>query len=151
MKVVEATRMVNASPADVWALVTDLEGSEQIISGITRIERLDAGPGFGIGTRWRETRVLFGREAVEEMEVTAIEPERSYTVEADGRGAHYRSVLTVEPSGEGTVLSMTFGGEPIGLAARIMAATAGRLFEGATRKAFERDLADIAAAAESKG
>ena len=82
---------------------------------------------------------------------SALEPGRSYTVEADGRGAHYRSVLTVDPSGPGTLLSMSFGGEPTGMASRIMAATVGRLFEGATRKAFERDLADIAAAAESVG
>ncbi len=146
---VQATKTIAASPERVWALVTDLEEFEQAISGITKIERLDDGDGFQVGTRWRETRVLFGREAVEEMEVTSLEPGKAYTVEADGRGAHYRSVLSVKPSGEGAVLEMSFSGEPTGAFSRFMAATVGKLFEGATRRAFEKDLAEIAAAAES--
>lgn len=146
---VHATKTIAASPERIWALVTDLEEFEKVISGITKIERLDDGDGFQVGTRWRETRVLFGREAVEEMEVTSLEPGRAYTVEADGRGAHYRSVLSVKPAGEGAVLEMSFSGEPTGVFSRFMAATVGKLFEGATRKAFEKDLAEIAAAAES--
>jgi hypothetical protein len=45
---------------------------------------------------------------------------------------------------------MSFGAEPIGSAAKVMAATIGRLFESATKKAFARDLDDIAAVAEAK-
>jgi hypothetical protein len=56
----------------------------------------------------------------------------------------------VEPDGEGrSVLSMSFGATPTGTVAKVMSATVGRLFANATRKAFEKDLADIAAAAEA--
>ena len=44
---------------------------------------------------------------------------------------------------------MSFGATPTGTVARLMSATVGRLFVNATRKAFEKDLADIAAAVEA--
>ena len=141
-----------AAPAEaVWAVMTDLDSSPDTLSGVDAIERLDGGGELRVGTRWRETRTLMGRQATEEMEVTALEPGRSYTVEADSSGAHYRSVLAVEPLGtDRSRLSMTFGGEPSGMAGKLAAATVGRLFQGATRKALERDLADIAQAAERR-
>ncbi len=120
MREIKLTRTVAAPPQRLWEVVTDLDSVSRHISGISRIERLDGGNGFEVGTRWRETRTMFGREATEEMEVTGLEPGRSYTVEADGRGA----------------------------LARVLAATIGRLFEGATRKALQRDLDEMAAAAE---
>ena len=139
-----------AAPADrVWQVITDLEGSPEVISTIEEVEILAGGDGFGLGTKWRETRTLFGREATEVMEVTAIDPGRSYTVEADGRGAHYTTTVSVEPNdGSGSRLSYSFGGEPKGTVGKLLAATIGRLFMGATRKALEKDLAELKAAAE---
>ena len=138
------------APADrVWAILTDLDRSPETLSGVDAVERLDGGTGFEVGTRWRETRTMFGKQATEEMTVTALDPGRSYAVEAGGRGVRYQSELGVEPAGdERSRLWMTFGAEPQGLVGRIMAATIGRLFEGATRRMIERDLDDIAAAAE---
>ena len=43
------------------------------IPDITALEMLSEGP-FGEGTRWRETRVMFKKEAVEEMWVTGFPP-----------------------------------------------------------------------------
>lgn len=145
------SREVGASPERVWEVVTDLRGAADRISAISQIEIVNGSDEFGVGTTWRETRQMFGRETTEVMEVTAVDPGRSYTVESDGRGAHYRSVITVEPHNGHTNLSMTFGGEPQGALGKVMAATVGRLFTGATRKALEQDLADIAAAAEAGG
>lgn len=143
------TRDVAASPDRVWEVITNLDAAPTTIEGITSVERLDGGPGFGVGTKWRETRIMFGKEATEEMEVTAIKPGTSYTVESDGKGAHYVSTWTVAPSETGSQVIMTFGGEPTGAFSRLMAATVGKMFEGTTRKAMEQDLADIAAAAEA--
>jgi carbon monoxide dehydrogenase subunit G len=142
---------VAADRESVWAVVTDLDAFERAISAIEKVERLDDGPGFGVGTRWRETRTMFGRTATEEMEVTSIDDGRSYVTEADSHGAHYRTVMTVEPSGsDGTRLSTTFGAEPHGLVTKVVAATVGRLFERATRKALEKDLTEIASAAQAR-
>ena len=147
---IEVERTTTASPADVWAVVTDLEGSVETLSAVTAVERLDDGNGFGEGTRWRETRSMFGKEASEELEVTHVEEGRSYTVEADNRGTHYSSQLLVEPTDGGSTIRMTFGAEQDGRFGRVLARTVGRAFEGATRRALEQDLEDIATAAESR-
>jgi carbon monoxide dehydrogenase subunit G len=144
-------REIAASPARVWAIITDLDRYPTILSGVERVERLDERAGFEVGTRWRETRVMFGREATEEMEVAAIDAGRSYTVTADGGGTNYRSVLRVEPMGERHCrLSMSFAAAPSGTAGRLAAATIGRLFQRATRKMLQRDLDDIAAYADAE-
>ena len=146
----QASHPTNAAPEKVWAVLTDLAGSPDTISGILSVERLDDATGFDIGTKWKETRVMFGREATEVMEVTSVEPGRSYTVESDGKGAKYISTMAVEPAGEGgSTISMSFAGEPTGFVSRIMSATIGRLAAGAMRKMIEQDLKDIAVAAES--
>ena len=147
---IEMERGTTAAPADVWAVMTDIEGSAETLSGVTRIERLDDGTGFGVGTRWRETRVLFGKEASEEMEVTAVDEGHRYTVEAHNRGTDYVSDMIVEPAADGAVLRMTFGAKQAGRFSKLMAKTVGKAFEGATRKALQQDLDDIAAAAEAR-
>ncbi len=148
MKELTATRETSATPAQVWKVITDIEGAADTISGIEKVERLDGGSNFGVGTRWRETRTLFGKTSTEEMEVTEVDPGRSYVTEARSHGAFYRSLLKVEPSDSGgSRLTFVFGAEPEGMVAKIMSATIGRFFEGATRKAIEQDLVDISKAA----
>lgn len=147
---VTRTRHIDAPTEKVWVLMTDLEAFPQTVGGIESVERLDDGTGFGLGTTWRETRTLFGRTATEDMWVTEFEPGRSYVVEANSHGAEYRTSQRIEPDGDGSVLTMTFSGTATGTISKIMSATVGRLFTKATKKAFEQDLADIAAAAEAQ-
>lgn len=146
----EVSREIAAPAARVWDVVTDLAGSADVLGAIEKIEILEGpAPKLDVGTRWRETRTMFGKSATEEMVVTAVDHGRSYTVEADAAGALYRSVMTVEPLGDQrTRLSMSFGAEPKSLGSKLMSATVGRLFAGATRKALYQDLDDIAEAAE---
>lgn len=130
-----ASRGVAASAARVWEVVTDLERSPEVLGSVERVERLDDQPGFGVGTRWRETRTMFGRQATEEMEVTATDRPRSYTVVAANGSTAYTSTVTVEPLGsERCVLRMSFAGTSSSVAGRVLAATVGRLFAGATRR-----------------
>lgn len=149
---ITCSRTINAPTDKVWGIMTDLEGFPDAISGIEGVERLDDGTGFSVGTRWRETRTLFGRTATEDMWVTELEPGHSYVVEANSHGTEYRTTQRVDPDDDGgSVLVMSFSGNPTGAMAKVMSATIGRFFEKATRKAFEQDLADIATAAEASG
>jgi carbon monoxide dehydrogenase subunit G len=147
---VTASKRVDAAPDAVWAVMTDLNSFPEAISGIESVERLDDGTDFEIGTKWRETRVMFGRTATEVMWVTEIDPGRSYVVEASSHGAEYRTTQRVAPTNDGgSILTMSFSGKPVSTMAKVMSATIGRFFENATRKAFEQDLIDVAAAAEA--
>jgi uncharacterized membrane protein len=145
---VEVRRHVAAPVERLWALTTDLEGSPRVVRGIQAVEVLTPGP-FGVGTRWRETRTVFGRSATEEMTVTAVEPHRSYTTEAVRPGVRYVSTVAVAPTGDGgSDLTMTFGARPTSTVARVLGTVTAPLGRRAVAKALEQDLADIAGAAE---
>lgn len=140
-----------AAPVDkVWSIVTDLDRTKDVISSITALERTGESTGFGVGTGWQETRVMFGRETTEAMAVTEIDEGRSYTVESLSRGVLYRSVMRVEPKGQGCHLAWDFGAEAQTTVARLMSFV-GKFFEGSMKKAMRQDLDDIAAAAEVSG
>lgn len=138
---------IDAPPDRVYAIVTDLAGAPDRIGAIESLEVLTDQP-FGVGTRFRETRTMFGRRATEEMEVTAVDPGRSYTTEAESCGCRYTCVVSIEPDGGGATLSMSMRAKPLRLAAKVMCAVMAPLMGGVARKAFARDLQDIKAAAE---
>ena len=145
------SREVAASAGVVWTIMTDLEESVNTVSAIQSIEILSEPQEFGVGTRWRETRTMFGKQATEVMWVTEVDSGTSYVVEAESNGAMYRTIMKVVGTGEhSSKISMDFGAEPTGTMAKVMGATVGKLFASATRKALAQDLDDIAAAAEAQ-
>lgn len=133
---------INADRARVFEVFCDLENAAANISAISKVEVL-AGPAqLNLGTKWRETRTMFGTEATEEMWVTGYEQDVSYVAEAESRGAHYRSEYRFTPEGSGTRVDMTFEGVPLTLGARL-ASILGALFAGASKKALHQDLVDL--------
>ncbi len=148
---IDIDQPVAAPAAVVWDLITDIDNAAQNISGITEVQRLDDGTGFGVGTRGRETRVMFGRSATEVMAVTEVDPGRSYTTLAEHGSTRYTSSLTVEPTGpDSCVLSMHFDAEVTGLLNKTLGVVVGKLMESTTRKLMRQDLVDIATAAERR-
>ena len=147
---ISVTRHVNASPEKVWAVITDIPASADTLSGVNRIEMLSDGP-YGEGTRWKETRTMMGRSETVEMWVSQADPPRSTTVKALQGKADYTSRMTLTERDGGTDLTMTFGAEMVNpsRATKIAMALFGKLGLLATRKALAKDLAEIAAKAES--
>ena len=166
MVLFSASRRIQAPPEVVFRVFTDLEGATRNIPAIRKIEILNPGPGgaggaggaFGKGTKWKETRVMFGREATETLEVTRFDPPRGYTVEAESCGTHYETTFTFRPevgsgaggSGGGTVAQMTFGGRPLTTGAKLMAGLMGWMMKKAVTKAMNQDLDALTAAAEKE-
>ncbi|MGW6537125.1 SRPBCC family protein [Streptomyces sp. NPDC055051] len=144
-------RRVAASPGRVWEAITDLPEMPRVLSGVQRVEVLTEG-GFGVGTRWRETRKMLGKEATEEMTVTECEPPDRYVAVADSHGMHYVSELSLRAEGpDASVLRMTFSGGPAdgrrpGFATRLLA----RIGSKAVAKALAKDLDDIARTVTSR-
>lgn len=135
-----------APPERVFAVATDFANMTDHLSGVTKVEMLTGGP-VAVGTRFRETRVMFGKEATEEMTVTALQPPRSYTMEALSCGVHYKSILDFLPDGGGTRIVMTITATPQTVMTKITGPLMGFLMKGAMKKAMLKDFADLDAAA----
>ncbi|MBM4108632.1 MAG: SRPBCC family protein [Phycisphaerae bacterium] len=147
MKQVVAIETMDVPPERAFSVLTDLAHAAGRVKGITKLEVLTPGM-VGKGTRFRETRVMFGKEATEEMEITAFDPPRSYTVEAWSHGCHYVSVLAVRPDEAGSVVEMTFSATPLSFMAKVLSPLMG-LMARSCRKMMRQDLADLKAAAEA--
>ena len=70
MQSVSVNQECSAAPEVVWTLMTDMDTWVGTVEAIELVERLDDNEGFGLGTRWRETRTMFGRTATEVMAVS---------------------------------------------------------------------------------
>ena len=150
-KSVTVSRRVAASPERVWHVVTDVPSAATVLSDVRRVEMLSQPP-YGVGTRWRETRVMFGREATEELYVTAADAPRNTVIEAESGGTHYTTTFTIEPDGEGSTLAMEFAGEPVNASVwqGLLWKAFGQLGLKAVSKAMRRDLDNLAAVAEQR-
>jgi uncharacterized protein YndB with AHSA1/START domain len=142
---------IAAPPERVFEVLTDLDHAGKWMPNLVRIERL-TGAGFRAGTRWRETRKMFGREAAEEFEVQGYEPGKSIELFIDGtKGAskkgYYRFRYNLMPIGKKTLV--TLNGE-IGGVGKFMEFI-GRLFVGAMKKAIAKDLSAMKSYIERGG
>src|SRR5262245_53571924 len=136
-----------AAPVDrVFALSTDLEGWPGRITGITKVEKLTPGS-VGVGTRFRETRVMFGKEATEEMEFTRFERNSAYALGCESCGASCLSTFTFEPQSGGTRLTVEFDCRPRSFFAYLFWPLS-LLMRGMMKKCIQKDLDDLKAAAE---
>ncbi|WP_446225580.1 SRPBCC family protein [Nocardia sp. IBHARD005] len=150
MNSITAQREIAAPVQHVWAVLTDLDSAVETLSGVTRIERL-TGDGYRVGTRWRETRKILGKEATEEMEVTEVDPEHRTTLIAESGGITYRTEFTLTPTTTGTNLTMTFAGTSTTTGWRaVIEKVTSPLGTAVARKMMAADLTDIARAAQAR-
>ncbi len=147
MATVTVTDTLAAPVAQVFAAFTDLEHAAGRVSGITKIELLTTGE-FRLGTRWRETREILGAVDDAEMEVTAYEKDRGYTITHHKAGVRVDTLFSFAPHVDGTTVSITFGlgtqGLPPGLLTPVTWAIAGRV-----KDALARDLSDMKRSVEA--
>ncbi len=141
MPSVTTTRHIAAPIERVFEVFTSLEQAAANIRGIDRVDLLTPGP-FGLGTRWKETRTMLGKQATEEMWITEFDPPRAYTAEAESCGAHYRTVHRFAPEGAGTRVEMEFGARPVTWVAKLFSPLS-FLMMGSLRKMMDHDLADL--------
>jgi uncharacterized protein YndB with AHSA1/START domain len=148
MTTVTVDTVVAAPVQQVFAVFTDLEHSAERVSNIQKVELLTPG-GFELGTRWLETREVLGHLDSAEMEVTAFEQDRTYTITHHKAGTRIDAVFTFEPLGASTKVQIAFAldsqGLPPGLLAPVMWASAGKV-----RDVLSGDLADLKAAIEGR-
>ncbi len=139
-------KFIDAPPERVFEVFADLRNAAGRVSAITKIEMLTDGP-VGVGTRWRETRVMFKKEATETIEITAFDPPRSYTTLANSCGCRYECAFRFEPQDQGTRVTVEFAWTAQSLLAKLMAPL-GKLMASTCMKAFDKDLSELKAHCE---
>ncbi len=149
MASVSVEQQIDAAPEDVFRAFSDFENAAQFITGIVRIEMLTTGA-VRVGTRWRETRIMFKKEATEEIWLTEFEPPRQYVAEAESNGAHYRSAFRFVPNDGGTRVTMDFEATPVSLFARLTSFLMAPMMLKSVVKVMEQDMIDLKTAIEKK-
>jgi len=146
LKPVCVTKDIAAPVKRVYAVFTDVEQAAELVKGINKVELLSKGS-FAVGTRWKETRVMFGREASEIMEVTACDPPHGFVTEAESHGMRYRAQWRFDPLSDGTRVTLEFSGIPLSRFAKLASPVSG-LMSGGIATLIKQDMEDMAAAAE---
>jgi len=143
-----ASRVVKAPVEEVFRLFTDVEHGAEHVRAIQEIRLLTPGP-FKLGTRWLETRRVMGRIGSAEMEVTAYERNRTYTITHRKAGVRIDAVFAFEPVPEGTrvevAVDLSQQGLPPGLLSPLEWAMSNRV-----GGAIAEDLIDLKAAVEQE-
>jgi uncharacterized protein YndB with AHSA1/START domain len=126
-----------AAPADlVFAAVADVEHFSRAVPDIERVEFV-SDTRAGVGTRFRETRVMRGRAATVELEITEFVPPERVRLLSEAGGVQWDSVFEVAGAGAGsTRLALVMKATPLTFAARLMTP----LMKGMVRKAIASDM-----------
>ena len=133
----------------VFELFTDLTHAVDHIEAITALEVIGKGP-IGKGTRSRSTRLMMGKQATEEMEITAFDPPRSFQLEALSLGSRFTTVYRFEGGQRETRVTMTATSTPLTLVAKITGPIFGAMMRGQMKKAMVADHADLKRVAEAR-
>lgn len=142
---------IAAPPSEVMSVMTTYADWPRWMKGLEKVEPLTDGP-YGEGTRWRETRRLMGKEAVEEFEVRRFEPPNLVELYVDGRKGttgkgEYLFLYTLVPEADGgTRLVMDATIDMPGAFTRVL----GFMLKGMFKKAIDRDTEAMKAFIESR-
>jgi DNA gyrase inhibitor GyrI len=128
----ELSEWVGQSPERVFDFMTDGGNAPRMNPGVTQMIQLTDGP-MKVGTRLRETRVMRGKEAQADLEVTAFERPRLYSVRNEQEG--FRTTYTY-------VLAPENGGTRIRLTAEVQAGGLKKLMEGAVAGILKKEDGD---------
>ena len=132
---VTVARRIDAPVDVVFRTVAHVEQFSQAVPGVLRVEFLSEVKS-GAGVRFRETRMMMGREASTELEVTEYVENERVRIASEAGGALWDTVFTVAPDGAGTELKMVMDARPQTLSARMTVP----LIIGTVRKAVEQDM-----------
>ena len=141
---------IDAPPGRVYDVATDIQNAGDWMQNLVRIEMLTDGE-FRVGTRWREIRKMFGKDAAEEFEVRACEPSQSFTLWVDGskgssKRGEYLFVHRLAPADGGTNFELDATISGMGLMGKLF----GWMMKGAFAKAIQKDLEALKAHIENR-
>ena len=132
---ITVTRTIEAPVERVFDTIAHIDNYSKAIPHIVKVEIL-SDVKSGVGTRFRETRTMRGREATTELEVTEYVENDRIRVVSDTGGTVWDSMFMVKPAQKGTDLTLVMDARPRRLVARIMTP----MIMGVVKKAVEDDM-----------
>lgn len=148
MPTITVSEQFNCSPEIAFAVLKDFENTPEFIDGIINSTMLTEGP-IDVGSRFRETRIMMGREADEEMEITELQAPSIIKLYAFSRGTEYHTTYEITPNENGAKVTMTFQPKPKTLMAKVMSALFSRMV-GQVADLLQKDLRDAKLEAEKR-
>ena len=134
---------------DVWKAIIDFKNCSNYIESIVKLEIIDEPKDTLIGFKWKETRVMFGKEATETMWITDYVENEFYQTRAESHGSIYISRLSIERVEKHSKLTMSFSADAQTFFVKIFSLCMGFVIKGSMKKALIKDLNDIKTHVES--
>jgi len=119
MSRIEITRTINAPVNKVFKTVSEIQEFSKAIPHIVNVEIL-SDVKSGVGTRFRETRLMKGKEATTELEVTEYKENEYVRIVSDTHGTVWDTVFTVKSMEGQTELAMMMDAKAYKLLPKIM-------------------------------
>lgn len=136
----EVIRAVQVTKHKAYTGLLDLNSTKNWMQGLVKIERLDEGP-LKVGSEWRETRKMFGKEATELFEVVELKEPEKIVLRCDGtKGTTGKGefVFTYILTSKNNHTEIKLDGEINGLTG--IAKFFGKMIAGTFKKACAKDL-----------
>ena len=111
-------RKIDAPVESVFDTVAHIENFSKAVPQIVTAEVI-SDVQTGVGTRFRETRIMNGREVTQELEVTEYEPDQRVRIVCDAGGTIWDSLFTTTPDGDSTQLTLDMEARPHKLLAKL--------------------------------
>jgi carbon monoxide dehydrogenase subunit G len=99
------TEWLDHTPATIFHFSLDPANAPKVVAGVTKLEQLSPGT-MSVGTRFRETRVVNGKEAEAEMVLTRYDPPHGYTMSAELKGITVTYSYSFIPENGGTRVTL---------------------------------------------
>lgn len=148
MPTITVSEQFDCPPEMAFAVLTDIENLPDFIDGITSVRMLTEGP-IDVGTRFRETRIMMGREADEEMEIAELHAPTLIKFYAFSRGTAYHTSYQIAPNADGAKVTLVFKPTPQTFMAKVMSALFSRMV-GQVADLMQKDLRDAKLEAEKR-
>ena len=110
----EISVVINRPVEEVFAFANDLESDPQWMAAVSERKKTSEGP-VGVGTTFRDTGQLLGRQIENNYEITEYEPNMKFGIKSVSGSIPVEATMTYEPVAGGTRVTQAGEAEVAGL------------------------------------
>lgn len=145
MSTSKSSILINAPIEKVFQTISIPENYCNAIPDVKKIEII-SDIKKGVGTKFRETRKMNGKDVVTTLEVVEFEENKFIRLTSDAGGTVWNSTFKVKQIGEQVELSLQMKAKPYKFLAKLMT----RVVKGFIQKALDNDMKSVKKYCEAK-